>query len=89
MKFVVSPYHIVSLGGYIVERNFPYKNLILVNKNDEAIKVEIPVFEESWIEEHRNLGIDVIPVKYEDSFLTLFKKAQIDLNDVKSKLESE
>ncbi|MDR0900249.1 MAG: energy-converting hydrogenase B subunit P [Methanobrevibacter sp.] len=86
MKFVVSPYHIVSLGGYIVERDFPYKNIILVNKTDEAVKVEIPVFEESWIEEHRELGIEVIPVKYEDSFLTLFRKAQSDLNSIKAKI---
>jgi energy-converting hydrogenase B subunit P len=86
LKFVVSPYHIVSLGGYIVERDFPYKNIILVNKTDEAVKVEIPVFEESWIEEHRELGIEVIPVKYEDSFLTLFRKAQSDLNSIKAKI---
>ncbi|KZX15677.1 energy-converting hydrogenase B subunit P [Methanobrevibacter cuticularis] len=86
MKFVVRAHHIVSLGGYIVERNFPYKNVILVNKTDEPIKVEIPVFDKKWIEEHRNLGIEVIPVKYEDSFLTLFRKAQSDLEVIREEL---
>ena len=86
MKFVVSALHIVSLAGYIVERNFPYRNIILVNKTDEPIKVEVPVFEESWIQEHRDLGIDVIPVTYEDSFLTLFRKAKVDLDEFKSNL---
>jgi energy-converting hydrogenase B subunit P len=85
IKFVVSSNHIVSLGGYIVERNFPYKNIIVVNKTNEPIKVEIPVFEESWIEEHRALGLDIIPVKYEDSFLTLYRKAQADLDMIKAK----
>ncbi|MBO6274505.1 MAG: energy-converting hydrogenase B subunit EhbP, partial [Methanobrevibacter sp.] len=26
MKFVMRPYHMVSLGGYIVEWDFPYRN---------------------------------------------------------------
>ena len=30
MKFVMRPYHMVSLGGYIVEWDFPYRNLIVV-----------------------------------------------------------
>ena len=44
MKFVMRPYHMVSLGGYIVEWDFPYRNLIVVNKTSEPIKIEIPVF---------------------------------------------
>lgn len=83
MKFVVRAQHIVSLGGYIVERNFPYRNIILVNKTLEPIKVEIPVFHEEWIEEHRNLGLDVIPIKEDESFLTLFRKAKADLELIK------
>ena len=35
MKFVMRPYHMVSLGGYIVEWDFPYRNLIVVNKTSE------------------------------------------------------
>ncbi|MDR2623878.1 MAG: energy-converting hydrogenase B subunit P [Methanobrevibacter sp.] len=84
MKFVVRDRHIVSLGGYIVERNFPYRNLIVVNKSAESVKVEIPIFEEEWIEEHRNLGLDIISVSEEDNFLTLFKKAKKELENVKN-----
>jgi energy-converting hydrogenase B subunit P len=83
LKFVVRAHHIVSLGGYIVERNFPYRNIILVNKSGEPIKVEIPVFNEKWIAEHRDLGLEVIPVGEGDSFLSLFKKAKADLELVK------
>ena len=56
----MQPKHMVSLGGYIVETQFPYRNLIVINKTSEPIKIEIPVFDESWIEEHRELG----PVSY-------------------------
>jgi len=90
LKFVVRAQHLVSLGGYIVERNFPYRNIIIVNKTVEPIKVEVPVFEEDWIEEHRTLGLKIIPVTNEDNFLTLFKKAKSELekiNDKKSYLE--
>jgi len=88
LKFVVRAQHIVSLGGYIVERNFPYRNIILVNKTLEPIKVEIPVFNEEWIDEHRQLGLDVIPVNDEDSFLSLFKKAKTDLDLIKTENNS-
>lgn len=79
MKFVLRAQHIVNLGGYIVERNFPYRDIILVNKTLEPIKVELPVFHEEWVEEHRKLGLDVIIVKEDESFLTLFRKAKADL----------
>lgn len=84
LKFVVRAHHIVSLGGYIVERNFPYRNIILVNKTSEPIKAEIPVFNEEWIDEHKGLGLDVILVKDDDSFLSLFRKAKADLDLVKA-----
>ena len=83
MKFVVRAYHIISLGGYIVETGFPYRNLIIVNKTAEPIKIEIPVFDESWIQEHRDLGLDVIPVKDNDSYVTMFKKAHAELDAIK------
>lgn len=85
LKFVVRPHHVVSLGGYIVERDFPYRNVILLNKTEELIKAEIPVFNEEWIEEHRDLGLDVILVGEKDSFLSLFKKFKADLELVKAK----
>lgn len=86
MKFVVRSYHIISLGGYIVEWDFPYRNLIVVNKTNEPIKIEIPVFDEEWIKETRKLGLDVIPVKYDDNYLVMYKKAHAELDKIKSKL---
>jgi len=77
----------VSLGGYIVEWDFPYRNLIVVNKTSEPIKVEIPVFYEEWIEEHRQLGLEVIPVSREDNFLRLWKKAHSQLDKIRPKDE--
>lgn len=79
MKFVVRPFHIISLAGYIVERNFPYRNIIVVNKTDEPVKVEVPVFYEDWVQEHRDLGLEIIPVKDDDNFLKLYKRAYADL----------
>lgn len=76
----------ISLGGYIIERTFPYRNLIVVNKNPESIKIEVPVFEESWIKEHQDLGLDIIPVKEEDNYLLMFKKAHAELDEIKSNL---
>ena len=73
----------VGLGGYIVEWDFPYRNLIVVNKTSEHIKVEIPVFDEEWIQEHRQLGLDVIPVSKEDNFLSLWKRAHAELDKVR------
>lgn len=88
MKFALEPFHVISLGGYIVETDFPYRNLIVVNKTAETIKFEIPVFDESWIQEHRDLGLDVITVEDDESFLHKFKKAQAELNVLKSKAEN-
>lgn len=74
MKMVIRPHHIMSLGGYIVEWDFPYRNLIVVNPTDEPIKIEVPVFDEDWIEEHRKLGLRITPVGYEDNYLSLWKR---------------
>ena len=83
MKFVMRPYHMVSLGGYIVEMDFPYRNLIVVNKTDEPIKVEVPVFNEEWIEEHEALGLDIIPVSREENFLIKWKRAHAELDNIR------
>ena len=77
----------VSLGGYIVEWDFPYRILIVVNKTSEPIKVEIPVFHEEWISEHRELGLDVIPVSREDNFLRLWKKSHAELDKIRPQNE--
>ena len=84
MKFVVRPLHILALGGYIIEWDFPYRNIIVVNKTEEPIKVEVPVFNEEWIEEHRALGLKIVPVSREDNFLKLYKKAYHDLEKIRS-----
>ena len=73
----------VSLGGYIVEWDFPYRNLIVVNKTSEPIKIEIPVFDEEWIAQHKELGLDVIPVTKEDNYLKLWKKAHGELDKIR------
>jgi len=80
MKIVIRPHHIISLGGYIVEWDFPYRNLIVVNPTDEHIKIEVPVFNEDWIEEHRKLGLRIVPVEEDDNYLSLWRRE-------KSKLE--
>lgn len=84
MKFVMQPKHMVSLGGYIVETQFPYRNLIVINKTSEPIKIEIPVFDESWIEEHRELGLEVIPVSKEDNYLKMWKMAHAELDKIRN-----
>jgi len=83
MKFVVRPLHIISVGGYIVETDFPYRNVIVVNPTSEPIKIDIPIFSEDWVEHHRELGLEVIPITEEDSFLSTFKKAKAKLEEIK------
>ena len=80
----MQPKHMVSLGGYIVEALFPYRNLIVINKTSEPIKIEIPVFDESWIEEHRELGLEVIPVSKEDNYLKMWKRAHAELDKIRN-----
>ena len=77
----------VSLGGYIVEWECPYRNRRVVNKTSEPIKVEIPVFHEEWIREHRELGLDVIPVSREDNYLRMWKKAHAELDKIRPQNE--
>jgi len=86
MKFVVRPLHIISVGGYIVETDFPYRNLIVVNPTDEPIKIDIPVFSEDWIERHRQLGLEIIPIKDEETFLSNFRRAKIKLDKLKEEI---
>ena len=62
------------------ETSFPYRNLIVVNPTEEPIKIDIPVFEEEWIEEHRKLGLEIVPVTDDESFLTAFRRAKAKLD---------
>ncbi len=86
MKFVVRPLHIISVGGYIVETDFPYRNIIVVNPTEEPIKIDIPVYSEEWIDRHRQLGLEIIPVKEEETFLSNFRKAKIKLEKLKREI---
>lgn len=83
MKIVIRPLHIMSLGGYIVETEFPYRNVIVVNPTEEPIKLEVPVFSEEWIEEQRELGLELIPLTDEDNYLSNFRKAKARLEKLK------
>ena len=89
MKFVVRAMHIISVGGYIVETQFPYRNLIVVNPTKEPIKIDIPIFTEDWIEEHRELGLEITPITEKESFLSNFRKAKIKLDKLKEEKSIE
>ena len=89
MKFVVRAMHIISVGGYIVETQFPYRNLIVVNPTEEPIKIDIPIFTEDWIAEHRGLGLEITPITEKESFLSNFRKAKIKLDKLKEEKSNE
>lgn len=86
MKIVIRPLHIISLGGYIVEWDFPYRNIIVVNPTEEFIKIEVPVFNEEWVDEHRELGLEIIPLTEEDNYLSKFRKAKVKLEKLKAEM---
>lgn len=73
----------MSLGGYIVETEFPYRNVIVVNPTEEPIKLEVPVFNEGWLEEQRKLGLELTPLTNEDNYLSQFRKAKAKLERLK------
>ncbi|AXV40373.1 energy-converting hydrogenase B subunit EhbP [Methanobacterium sp. BAmetb5] len=84
MKIVIRPLHIMSLGGYIVETDFPYRNVIVVNPTEEPIKLEVPVFDAEWLEEQRKLGLELTPLTEEDNYLSNFRKAKAKLEKLKA-----
>jgi len=61
----------------------------VVNPTEEPIKIDIPIFSEDWIERHRDLGLEIIPVKEEDTFLSNFRRAKVKLDKLKSELGIE
>lgn len=73
----------MSLGGYIVETDFPYRNVIVVNPTEEPIKLEVPVFDAEWLEEQRKLGLELTPLTEEDNYLSKFRKAKAKLEKLK------
>jgi energy-converting hydrogenase B subunit P len=84
MKFVIRPQHIISVGGYIVETDFPYRNIIVVNPTDEPIKIDVPIFSEDWIIVHRQLGLEIIPITENDNYLRKFRKEKNKLGKPKN-----
>ena len=82
-KMVLLPKLTMALGGYIREtvmpygeneaKPFPYRNVIVGNPTDEPIKIEVPVYDEGWIERHKKLGLIVVPVNEDDDFVGLFQ----------------
>lgn len=67
-----------------METDFPYRNVIVVNPTEEPIKLEVPVFNEEWIEEQSQLGLELIPLTYEDNYLSNFRKAKAKLDKLKT-----
>ncbi|MEO2116861.1 MAG: energy-converting hydrogenase B subunit P [Methanocaldococcus sp.] len=83
-KMVLLPRMTMALGGYIREttfpyegddevKPFPYRNVIVGNPTDEPIKIEVPAYDEGWIERHKKLGLIVVPVNEDDDFVGLFQ----------------
>ena len=73
----------------MLKHSFPYRNLIVVNPTEEPIKIDIPIFTEEWIEEHRNLGLEITPITEKESFLSNFRKAKIKLDKLKEEKSTE
>jgi len=86
MKIVLRAHHIISLAGYIVELRTSFRNLIVVNHSDEPIKLEVPVLNDEWIEEHEALGLEVIPVMDDGDFLVQFQMAKHRLDEERKQL---
>lgn len=87
MKIVLREHHIIGLGGYIVELRTSFRNLIVVNHTDEPIKLEVPVLNDEWIEEHEALGLEVIPVMDDSDFLVNYQIAKHKLDEERKALE--
>ncbi|MBE6487692.1 MAG: hypothetical protein E7Z86_03155 [Methanosphaera stadtmanae] len=86
MKIVLRAHHIIGLGGYIVELRTSFRNLIVVNHTDEPIKLEVPVLYDDWIEEHRELGLEVIPVYDDGDYLVEYQMAKHKLDEERKQL---
>ncbi len=86
MKIVLRAHHIISLAGYIVELRTSFRNLIVVNHSDEPIKLEVPVLDDQWIEEHEALGLEIIPVNDDGDFLVEYEVAKHKLDEERKAL---
>ena len=86
MKIVLREHHIIGLGGYIVELRTSFRSLIVVNHSDEPIKLEVPILNDDWIEQHEALGLEVIPVMDDSDYLVTFQMAKHRLEEEKKAL---
>ncbi|MDK2790568.1 MAG: energy-converting hydrogenase subunit [Methanothermococcus sp.] len=83
---ILLPKLTMSLGGYIREtiepynddeaKPFPYRNVVVGNPTDEPIKIDVPAYDENWVERHRELGLIVVPVGIDDDFVGIFKMVE-------------
>ncbi|MBO7718841.1 MAG: energy-converting hydrogenase B subunit EhbP, partial [Methanosphaera sp.] len=63
-----------------------FRNLIVVNHTDEPIKLEVPVLYDGWIEDHKDLGVEIIPLMDDDDFLVQFQMAKHKLDEERKQL---
>jgi energy-converting hydrogenase B subunit P len=83
---VLLPKLTMSLGGYIREtveiylddgvKKFPHRNVVVGNPTNEPIKIDVPAYDDEWIERHKNLGLIVIPVGEDEDFVGIFKMVE-------------
>ena len=68
-KITLDPKRVQNLGGYINERkaNLPYRDVVVGNPLDHPVKVEVPVYAESYFDDMRAEGILVEPIYAGDS----------------------
>ena len=80
---VLLPKLTMALGGYIRETvmpyrddeatPFPYRNVIVGNPTNEPIKIDVPAYNDGWIERHKKLGLIIVPITENDDFVGLYK----------------
>jgi len=85
-KMVLLPKLTMSLGGYIREtveiyqedgvKEFPHRNVVVGNPTNEPIKIDVPAYDEDWVQRHQELGLIVVPVEMDEDFVGIFKMVE-------------
>lgn len=83
---VLLPKLTMSLGGYIREtvsiydedgvKKFPHRNVVVGNPTDSPIKIDVPAYDENWVERHKELGLIVVTVEDDQDFVGIFKMVE-------------
>lgn len=70
-KFILRPFHVQNLGGYIVETyaKLPYRDAVIGNPTNEPIKIEVPIYKEETLKDYEKQGVIVLPVYPGDSLV--------------------